>query len=60
MDKNIVGWFKDQIMTIFQAKDYSKPEGVKTVYGGRKKQSAENIIKNIRMFFTLKKENEAI
>ena len=47
-------------MSIFKTKDYSKPELVKTVYGGGKKQSEENIIKSIRNLFKLKKENEAI
>ena len=51
---------KDQIMSLFKTKDYSKPERVKTVYGGGKKQSEETIIKSIRNLFDLKKENEAI
>ena len=47
-------------MNLFKTKDYSEPECVKTVYGGGKKQSEENIIKSIRNIFKLKKENEAI
>ena len=35
---------KDQILSIFKTKDYSKPKRVKTVYGDGKKQSEENII----------------
>ena len=51
---------KDQIMSLFKIKVYSKPERVKTVYGGGKKQSEESIIKSIRNLFKLKKENGAI
>ena len=51
---------KDQVMSLFKTKDYSKPEHVKTVYGGGRKQSEENIIKSIRNIFKLKKENESI
>ena len=51
---------RDQIMSIFQTKDYSKPKCIKTVYGGGKKQSEENTTKSIRNLFKLKKENEAI
>ena len=47
-------------MSRFKTKDYSKPEHVKIVYGGGKKQSEENIIKSIRNFFKIKKENEGI
>ena len=47
-------------MSLFKTKDYSKPERVKTVYGGGKKQSEENTIKSIGNFFKLKKENEEI
>ena len=47
-------------MSPFKTKDYSKPEPVKTVYGGEKKQSKENIIKSIRNIFKLKQEKEAI
>ena len=32
-----VGWIKDQIMSLFKTKDYSKPEPVKIVYGNWKK-----------------------
>ena len=55
-----MGGVKDQIMNLFKTKDYNKPERVKTVCGGGKKQSEENIIKGIRSLFKLKKENEAI
>ena len=51
---------KDQVMSLFKTKDYSKPEHVKTVYGGGRKQSEKNIIKSIRNIFKLKKENESI
>ena len=47
-------------MSLFKSKDYSKPEPVKTVYGGGKKQSEENIIRSIRNLFKLRKEIEAI
>ena len=47
-------------MRLFKNKDYSKPELVKTVYGGGKKQSDENIIKSIRNLFKIEKENEEI
>ena len=47
-------------MSLFKTKDYSKPKPVKTAYGGGKKQLEENVIKSIRNFFKLKKENEAI
>ena len=43
-------------MILFETKDYSKPERVKTVYGGGKKQSEENIINSIRNYFKLKKD----
>ena len=36
-------------------KNYSKPKRVKTVYGGGKKKSKENIIKSIKNLFKLKK-----
>ena len=39
---------KGQIMNLFKTKDYSKPERVKTVYEGGKKQSEENIVKSIK------------
>ena len=51
---------KDQIMSLFNTKDYSKVEPVKTVYGGGKKQYEENIIKSIKSLFKLKKEREGI
>ena len=41
-------------MSPFKAKDYSKPEHVKNVCGGGKKQSEESIIKSIRNLFKLK------
>ena len=47
-------------MSLFKTKDYSKLKRVKTVYGGGKKQSEENIIKSIRNLFKLTKENKAI
>ena len=40
-------------MSLFKIKDYIKSERVKTVYGGGKKQSEENIIKSIRNLFKL-------
>ena len=42
---------KDQIMSLFKTKDY-----VKTVYGGAKKHSEENMIKSIRSLLKLKKK----
>ena len=47
-------------MRLFKAKDYSKAGPFKIVYRGEKKRSEENIIKNIRNFFKLEKENETI
>ena len=47
-------------MSLFKTKDYSKPERVKIVYGGGKKQSEESIIQSIRNLFKLKNENKAI
>ena len=47
-------------MSLFKTKDYRKPERVKTVYGGGKKQSEKNIIKSIKNLFKLEKENESI
>ena len=66
-----MGGVKDQIMYLFKTnstKQYSKPKHAKNVYGiGKKlrklkikKQSEDNIIKNIRNLFWLKKGNEAI
>ena len=43
-----VGVVKDQIKYLFKTKDYSKPKRVKTVCGGEKKQSEENI--NLSIF----------
>ena len=60
---------KDQLMSLFKTKNYSKPKHVKIVYGrGKKpnqlkmlKQSAiDNVIKNLRNHFKLRKENEPI
>ena len=48
----------DQIVSLSKTKVCSKPERVKTVYGGGKKQSEENIINSIRNVFKLKKRNE--
>ena len=48
--------FKNQVMSIFKTKDYSKPKCVKTVYRGGKKQYEENIIKSVINFFKLKKK----
>ena len=45
------GGVKDQDISLFKTKDYSKPESVKTVYRGGKKQSEENITKSIRNIF---------
>ena len=60
-----MGGVKDQIMSLFKTKDYSRPKRVKNVYGGGKKpseiqkqiqkQSEENIIKSIRNLLKLKK-----
>ena len=56
-------------MSPFKTKDYSKPKRVKTLNGSGKKPSKlriqkqseeENIIKNIRNTFKLKRENETI
>ena len=55
-----MGGVKDQIMNLFKTKDYNKPDRVKIVYGGEKKQSEESIIQSIRNLFKLKKENRAI
>ena len=56
-----MGRVKDHIMIIFKTKSYSKPERIKTVYGSRKRQSEENIIKSImKNTFKLEKENETI
>ena len=42
-------------MSLSKTKDYSKPKHVKTVYGGGKKQSEENINKSVRNIFIVKK-----
>ena len=55
-----MGGVNDQIMNLFKSKDYSKRKRVKTVNEGGNEQSEENIIKSIRNFFKIKKENEAI
>ena len=47
-------------MSLFNPKGYNRPKCVKTVYGGGKKQSEENISKIIGNLLKLKKENEAI
>ena len=56
-------------MSLFKTKDYSKPKCVKTVHGSGKKPNKsktqkqfeeENIIKNTRNLFKLKKESETI
>ena len=51
-----------KIMSLLKTKDYSKPERVKTVYGGGMEQLEENtiksvgnLIKSIRNLFKLKK-----
>ena len=49
-----MGGVKDQIMRLLKTKNYSKPKRVKTVYGGGKKHSEENIVKS-RNVFKLKK-----
>ena len=60
-----MGSVKNQIMSLFKTKDYSKPKLVKTVYRSGKKPSTlkiqkeseeENIIKSIRILFKLKNE----
>ena len=62
---------KDKIITIFTAngiKDYIKPTHVKNVYVGGKKQktlqtrkeSEDNVIRNIRNLIKLKNKNDAI
>ena len=47
-------------MGLFRTKDDGKPKQVKTVCGGGKKQSEENLIKSKRNLFKLEKENKAI
>ena len=58
--KKTAGGVKDQIMSLFKTKVYSKSKCVKSAYGGGRKQSEDNAIKSIRNRFKLKKENEAI
>ena len=61
-----MGAVKDQIMSLFKAKDCIQPKRVKTVYEGGKKQSKlkiqnqfeDDVIKNIRNQFELKKESK--
>ena len=66
-----MGSVEDNIMSLFKTnttEDFSKPTSVNNVYGGVKKQRKpkikkqleENIIKDVRNLFSLKKENEAI
>ena len=59
-----MGGFKGKIMSLFKTQAYSKPKRAKTVYRSRKKPSKlitqkqpeeENITKNIRNLFKLKK-----
>ena len=57
---------KYQIMSLLKIKDYSQPKHFKTIYSGgkkrsklKKKQSLDNIIKNIRNLFKIKRENKA-
>ena len=60
-----MGGVKDHVMSLFKTKDYIKPKCFKTAYrSGKKsqklkieKQFEDNIIKNVRNFFKLKKEN---
>ena len=55
-------------MNLFKTKDFNQPKHTKTVYRGEKKpstlkiqeQSEDNIFKNVRNLFKLKKENKAI
>ena len=64
-----MGGVKDKVMSFLKTEDCSKPKCIKTVYGSGKKQNKlklqkqfeeDNIIKNIRNLFKLKKESEAI
>ena len=56
-----MGGVKDHIMIFLKTNNYSKPDRVKTVYGSRKRQPEENIIKSvIKNPFKLKKENKTI
>ena len=40
--KKAVGEVKDQVMSLFKTKNYSKPELVKTVHGSEKKKKKNN------------------
>ena len=68
-NNKIVGSVKDQIMSLFKTKDYSKLNNVKNVYLSGKKPNklkiqteyeGDNITKNIRIIFKLNKKNKAI
>ena len=56
---------KYQIMSLLKIKDYSQPKHFKTIYSGGKKRSElkkkslDNIIKNIRNLFKIKRESKA-
>ena len=56
--KKSAGGVKDQIMSLFKTKGYSKPGPAKTVYRGGKKHSQENTIKSVRNLFKLKKKEK--
>ena len=56
--KKSTGGAKDQIMSLFKTKGYSKPGPAKTVYIGGKKHSQENTIKSVRNLFKLKKKEK--
>ena len=45
---------------VFKTKDYSKPEPIKSLYGGGKKQSEGNISKSIRNLFKIKKKKKQL
>ena len=68
-----MGGVKDKIMSLLKTnttKDYNKPTRVNNVFGGGKKprklkikkesESGNNIIKDVRNLFRLKKEKEVI
>ena len=57
VEKTVVA-VKDQVKHLFKTKDCSKPKRVKTVYGGEKKQSEENI--NLSIFLYALKINFTI
>ena len=52
------GRVKDQIMSPFKSKHYSKPEPIKVVCGSGKKQSEENLIKSMRNLLKKKKKKK--